>query len=125
MLSPGVRRSGFGWWSLGIGELSVDAAESIALIDVSYTVIKHLRPRNIILVLLVLQPLLLQLLLLLLLQFLLFMRLGVHDDLMIIHLGLQLDLELRNGSTQVAIIDSVHVFFAGGRGIIIRGHIQV
>ena len=108
-----------------MSELSVNATESVALIDVSYTVIEHLRPRNIILVLLVLQHLLLQLLLLLLLQFLLFMRLGVHYDLMIVHLGLQLDLELRNGSTQVAIIDGVHVFLAGGRSIIIFGHIQV
>ena len=53
------------------------------------------------------------------------MRLGVHYDLVIIHLGLQLDLELRNGSAQIAIIDCVHVFLAGGRGIMVRGHVQV
>ena len=53
------------------------------------------------------------------------MRLGVHYDLVIIHLGLQLNLELRNGSTQIAIIDGVHVFLAGGRGIMVRGHVQV
>ena len=51
LLLPGVGRSGLGWWSLNIGELSVNAAEPVALIDVSYTVIKNLRPRDIILVL--------------------------------------------------------------------------